>query len=88
MAGRAAQTIRPRSEIQAPSGPPTVNCSAIILITNPETKRTYRVGIRGMALGENHCTCPDFAVNTLGTCKHIEFTLARLERRPGAKAMR
>jgi superfamily II DNA or RNA helicase len=55
------------------------------LITNPESKRTYRVGIRGKNPGDNHCSCPDFAVNTLGTCKHIEFTLARLSRRPGGK---
>jgi superfamily II DNA or RNA helicase len=55
-------------------------------VTNPESKRTYRVGIRGSAVGENHCTCPDFALNTLGTCKHVEFTLAKLERKPGAKA--
>ena len=45
-------------------------------VTNPETRRTYRVAIRGQALGENFCSCPDFAVNTLGTCKHIEFVLA------------
>ena len=55
-------------------------------VTNPQTKRKYRVAIRGRGLGENYCSCPDFAVNTLGTCKHIEFTLAKLHRRPGAKA--
>lgn len=55
-------------------------------VTNPQTKRTYRVAIRGAALGENFCSCPDFAVNTLGTCKHIEFTLAKLGRRRGGKA--
>jgi len=32
---------------------------------------------------EHHCSCPDFAVNTLGTCKHIEFLLGKLERRHG-----
>jgi superfamily II DNA or RNA helicase len=50
------------------------------LVTNPQTRRTYRVTIRGTAAGDNTCTCADFATNTLGTCKHIEFTLARLER--------
>lgn len=55
-------------------------------VTNPQTLRTYRVAIRGAALGENFCSCPDFAVNTLGTCKHIEFTLAKLGRKRGAKA--
>src|SRR5262245_35926217 len=50
-------------------------------VTNPQTARTYRVTIRGPRAGDNACTCPDFATNTLGTCKHIEFTLARLGRR-------
>ena len=54
-------------------------------VTNPETGRTYRVAIRGAGLGENFCSCPDFAVNTLGTCKHIEFTLARVGRTRKAK---
>ncbi len=54
-------------------------------VANPETKRAYRVAIRGAALGENYCSCPDYAVNTLGTCKHIEFVLGRLGRRCGAK---
>ena len=54
-------------------------------VFNPETKRTYRVAIRGMAAGENFCSCPDFAVNTLGTCKHVEFTLAKLAKKPGGK---
>jgi len=54
-------------------------------VTNPETGRTYRVAIRGAGLGENFCSCPDFAVNTLGTCKHIEFTLAKVGRTRKAK---
>ncbi|MBN2474680.1 MAG: DEAD/DEAH box helicase [Pirellulales bacterium] len=54
-------------------------------VTNPQTRRTYRVAIRGAGLGENYCSCPDFAVNTLGTCKHVEFTLARLGRKRGAQ---
>jgi hypothetical protein len=32
------------------------------------------------------CTCPDYATNQLGTCKHIEFVLGRLSKRRGAKA--
>jgi len=31
--------------------------------------KTYRVAMRGPGLFENYCSCPDFAVNTLGTCK-------------------
>jgi superfamily II DNA or RNA helicase len=53
-------------------------------ITNPQTKNSYRVAIRGSGLGENFCSCPDFATNTLGTCKHIEFTLAKVDRQRGA----
>lgn len=56
-------------------------------VTNPESQRTYRVAIRGQAIGENYCSCPDFAVNTLGTCKHIEFVLAKLARRSGVKTV-
>jgi superfamily II DNA or RNA helicase len=52
-------------------------------VTNPQSHNTYRVQIRGMQPGDNYCSCPDFATNTLGTCKHIEFTLSVLERKRG-----
>jgi superfamily II DNA or RNA helicase len=45
--------------------------------------KTYRVAMRGPWLFENYCSCPDFAVNTLGTCKHIEALLIRLRKRHG-----
>lgn len=54
-------------------------------VTNPETRRTYRVAIRGEELGINYCSCPDYATNTLGTCKHIEFTLGRLQKKASAR---
>src|SRR5438045_1241826 len=50
-------------------------------VTNPQSGNTYRVQIRGRGVGDNACTCPDFATNTLGTCKHIEFTVSRLEKK-------
>jgi hypothetical protein len=56
-------------------------------VTNPQSKSTYRVAIRGAGLGDNFCSCPDFTTNTLGTCKHIEFTLAKLNRQKGAAAI-
>ncbi len=56
------------------------------IVSNPQTGGSYRVAIRGRNPGDNYCACPDFAVNTLGTCKHIEFTLAVLERRRGGRA--
>lgn len=55
------------------------------MVTNPQTNGEYRLAIRGQRIGDNYCSCPDFAVNTLGTCKHIEFTLAKLQRKRGAK---
>jgi len=55
-------------------------------VHNPDSGATYRVAIRGAGLGVNFCACPDFATNLLGTCKHIEFVLARLQRRRGGKA--
>ncbi|OHB63470.1 MAG: hypothetical protein A2Y77_00820 [Planctomycetes bacterium RBG_13_62_9] len=54
------------------------------LVKNPQTGGEYRVAIRGQGLGDNYCSCRDFAVNTLGTCKHIEWVLGKLQRRPGA----
>ncbi|MES2643584.1 MAG: SNF2-related protein [Myxococcota bacterium] len=41
----------------------------------------YRVGIRSVGERVNHCTCPDFATNRLGTCKHVEAVLLRLRKR-------
>jgi hypothetical protein len=47
--------------------------------------KAYRVAMRGPGLFENYCACPDFAVNTLGTCKHIEALLLRLRKRHSHK---
>jgi superfamily II DNA or RNA helicase len=55
-------------------------------VGNPQSKSSYRVAIRGLHPGDNFCECPDYATNELGTCKHIEFTLAQLEKKRGAKA--
>ena len=48
--------------------------------------RSYRVALRGPGRQENYCSCPDFAVNTLGTCKHIEAILLQLRQR-GSKVL-
>ncbi|MGE4073987.1 MAG: DEAD/DEAH box helicase, partial [Reyranella sp.] len=55
-------------------------------VTNPASRSSYRVVIRGPGPGGNFCSCPDYATNELGTCKHIEFTLGKLREKPGAKA--
>ena len=53
---------------------------------NPASGGRYRVAIRGVQPGENFCSCPDFSTNDLGTCKHVEFMLAKLQRKRGARA--
>src|SRR5215469_7532524 len=55
-------------------------------VSNPASKSSYRVAIRGRGPGGNFCSCPDYATSELGTCKHIEFTLAQLEKKRGARA--
>ena len=55
-------------------------------VLNPDSGRRYRVVIRGAKAGDNRCSCPDFATNDLGTCKHIEFTLAQLTAQPVGQA--
>ena len=54
-------------------------------VFSPTSKRTYRVALRGVGLFDNYCACPDYAVNTLGTCKHIEAVLLHLRSRLGGK---
>ena len=54
-------------------------------VSNPVSKSSYRVVIRGRGPGGNFCSCPDYSTSELGTCKHIEFTLGRLEKKRGAK---
>ena len=55
-------------------------------VSNPVSKSSYRVAIRGLGPGGNFCSCPDYATSELGTCKHLEFALAKLEKKRGAKA--
>jgi superfamily II DNA or RNA helicase len=54
-------------------------------VSNPVSRSSYRVVIRGLGPGGNFCSCPDYATSELGTCKHLEFTLARLRKKRGAK---
>ena len=56
------------------------------VVVNPLAASRHRVAIRGLAAGDNRCSCADFRSNELGTCKHIEFALHRLMKRRGAKA--
>ena len=56
-------------------------------VNNPRSGSVYRVAIRGSGPGDNYCSCPDFATNSLGTCKHVEFVLRKLEARPRTRAL-
>jgi len=42
----------------------------------------YEVEIRSLTETMNSCTCPDYRINGLGTCKHVEAVLHRLGEKP------
>jgi superfamily II DNA or RNA helicase len=42
--------------------------------------KSYTVHIRSLTELLNSCTCPDYATNTIGTCKHIEGVLGNLQK--------
>jgi superfamily II DNA or RNA helicase len=49
---------------------------------DPRFRRSYQVHIRSLQQPANYCNCQDFAVNQLGTCKHIEAVLHEIRKRP------
>ncbi|MBL7112434.1 MAG: DEAD/DEAH box helicase [Bacteroidales bacterium] len=49
-------------------------------VFNQETDKTYKVSVRDNVSSYHYCSCPDFKVNTLGTCKHVEYVLLQLLR--------
>jgi len=51
------------------------------LVTSRTSGRTYRVALRGMEAGTSYCSCPDFARNRLGTCKHVLAVQRKVPRR-------
>jgi hypothetical protein len=59
----------------------------LTFVGNPGSGATYRVAIRGSGPGDNYCSCPDFATNTLGTCKHVEFVLRKIGSRPRTRKL-
>jgi SNF2 family DNA or RNA helicase len=44
-------------------------------VYNPESDKTYKVSIRDNVSSFNFCSCPDFRISVLGTCKHVEYLL-------------
>lgn len=55
------------------------------IIHNKERNSNYRVALRKKEVGQNFCSCPDYRVSGLGTCKHIEWALHKLENTYGNK---
>lgn len=51
------------------------------LVTNPENNNAYKVALRSADPGLNFCSCFDFKINQLGTCKHIEAVLLDVAKR-------
>lgn len=50
-------------------------------VHNPVSGRTYKVAVRDEKNGHNFCSCPDFKVSVLGTCKHVEYMLHHLKKK-------
>lgn len=50
------------------------------LVRNPLSGGEYKVAIRSRGFGLNFCTCPDFKINWLGTCKHIETIIRGIKK--------
>jgi len=50
------------------------------VVSTTHRPQTYNVYIRSLTERMNYCTCPDYATNLLGTCKHIEAVLYTLQK--------
>ncbi len=76
---------RGKSEVTvtAESGEPWFgNWTASSIAGKTPFPRKYRVTIRSLHKRANFCSCPDFANNQLGTCKHIEAALHKIKKHP------
>ncbi len=75
-----------RANIEAMSikpitSPHPVFTDYIVYRNDIDSPQKYRVEIRSLDKKQNYCSCPDFAKNFLGTCKHIEKVLAVCQRK-------
>jgi hypothetical protein len=50
-------------------------------VTSHSSGKSYRVALRGWERGDSYCSCPDFRRNTLGTCKHLLYTIQEAKNR-------
>ncbi len=76
---RSEVRVTPLSETAAQAGRGLWSARSIQSSTHFPAR--YRVHIRSLERRANYCTCPDFATNQLGTCKHIEAVLHRIRKR-------
>ena len=74
---------RAEVEVEAMSGEPWFGAwRAVSISSSTHFPQHYRVTIRSLTQRANLCTCLDFANNQLGTCKHIEAVLHKLQKHP------
>ena len=78
---RRKQASRQRAEVKPEDGDGVFVSYAVHSAQWPQP---YRVEIRALDDPVNSCTCPDFDLNGLGTCKHIERVLQWIEEHRGA----
>ncbi|MFB3884742.1 MAG: SNF2-related protein, partial [Thermodesulfobacteriota bacterium] len=50
-------------------------------LTSHSSGKSYRVALRGWDRGDSYCSCRDFRKNTLGTCKHLLYTIQEAKKR-------
>jgi len=63
------------------SGKPTFSeWEASSVLSSTHRPQSYKVHIRSLTKRMNFCSCPDYATNLLGTCKHIEAVLHKLNK--------
>ncbi len=50
------------------------------VVSTTHRPQRYKIHIRSVTERMNYCSCPDYASNLLGTCKHIEAVLYKLKK--------
>ncbi len=86
--GRSEVRVEPLATESLGSGPVFGTWSAQSIQSTTHFAVSYRVHLRSLIRRANYCTCPDFAVNQLGTCKHIEAVLHRIRKCKDFKKIR
>lgn len=48
-----------------------------------ERNRLYKLTFRDLETEQGYCSCPDYRINKLGTCKHLMHAFARFRKKSG-----